>query len=946
MGKLTLLTDKTNRIVKEFTSLDLKKAMTEHLQDGHGQTLDIPLSELPDLIRGMNQHQCISNGIVEPAGDVKYEIKSRRLANEDDVQRTTEWFSWPENSAFFYFDFDGFDGSMEDGVELLCSIDPSLREVGMVGLYSSSCMLFDTETGLEISEKRSFHIWVEVDEGTLIPEYCDTIFDHLILRDMGKIKVVRDSGAKRLHGPIDKAVWNAPNREIFEANPVCCEGLESRRLDLIDFEEGELLNLSKSLSEISLSDEDKVLLRLKIAELKNDPVTMEKSRVQREAGSVKRAERRAEKSKRSIRAERAKGIKTDQWEDNNGILHDYLGANDWILDTNGNQVQIKELLENPEVWNNRSLPDPVNPYKRGDKNRGIVGQGIAYVRVNDNETMHIFSFYGDVEYHLIWDMESILLTIEEEEDQDELDGFIDYVFKNEGEMHRLTNTEVKTIGQAIADKNKQKGPGSSYGDDRRGVPAELRRLKEEQEEKLLEERAEVINEDHIVKLNSKFGMGMIGGKARVISEVYSKDLCEWDTKFIAISEYKSVFKNDRIIKGEKSVGVFDDWELNVSRNTYQNVVFKPNNEIFRGCGCKPVIQQGGDYNQWMGFLANLDNAKSCEKILWHIENVWCSGVQSIYKYTLSWLAELFQHPAKVGQPYLVLKSSQGAGKNIVIDNVICRLLGSHAISTSNKDDLIGRFNSHLGLNVFLFLDEAIFAGDPRNKNLMKSLVNEFRVVEQKGVDKEKGKNYTKIMMATNEEHAANIEFTERRHVYLPVSDIMMGNVKYFEELKVEIDNGGRESFLDFMLNYKSDIKLNVMPEGQSDQRKKDMIRSAPAPVRFLYDLYENGVAQYNTEGVKEYDMTTFKGWDTEPIVIPKSVMMELFVMYCQRSSIRKDHTDTQAFFATLASARLYANRKKSQKKKEEAWMREYGIERNLLIDSRTNHWEEGQDEGQ
>jgi hypothetical protein len=922
--RLTLLTDKKNRIVKEFIDKDLNKASTEHLMDGTGLTLDIPLSGLPNLIRSMNQHQCLSNGIVEPAGDIEYPIKSKNKASETDVQRSTEWFSWPTGPAGIYFDFDKFDGTMEEGVEILCSIDKNLEEVGMVGLYSSSGKLFDTETGLELSKKSSFHIWIEVDEGTLIQQYCDLIFDHLILKGFGSVKVVKKSGARRLQSIVDKTVWSAPNREIFEANPVCCPGLESRRLDMIEFEDGNLLNLSKSIEELTLSKEDKIKLSLTIHELKNSETVLEESRIQREAGRLERAKRRAAHTERSLKLESKRTVTDEEWEDNNGVLHCYLGANDYILDSNAKEIKVKDILNDPEEWDGRSLPDPVSPYKRGDEARGIVGQGIAYVRYNKDETVHIFSFYGDVEYHLIWDMNSILEEIAEiakTEDQDELDGFIDTVFSETATNHRLTSTEISTVGRFIADTNKELDSGtSSYGTDARAVPAELKKTTANRDVLEAEARQELVDEHHINKLNSKFGVCLLGGHARMVEEVFNPELHEWSPEFVAVSEQKIVMKNQRVTKSIggklKSVGIVEDWEINPKRNSYDRVVFQPKNNIFRGCGCKPIIKQGGEYNQFMGYLANLDNAKRCKKILRHIKHIWCSNNKSIYLYTIKWLSELFQKPWEVGAPYLVLKSQQGAGKNIIIDHVLCRLLGAHAISTSNKEDLIGRFNSHLGINILLFLDEAIFAGDPRNKSLMKGLINPLRMNEKKGIDKEKGKNYTKIIMATNEEHAANIEITDRRHVYLPVSDEQKGNSKYFEELMEEIENGGREAFLKFMLEHKSDINLHVLPDGQSEQRMLDMLKSERPAIKFIRELVEYGAEQFDTEAYR-FSELEFKGWGKKAILISKPKLFDMFRVYCRKSDIKVPHTDVTEFMTELSTRGVYAGSKKLRKRAKE-----------------------------
>ncbi len=189
------------------------------------------------------------------------------------------------------------------------------------------------------------------------------------------------------------------------------------------------------------------------------------------------------------------------------------------------------------------------------------------------------------------------------------------------------------------------------------------------------------------------------------------------------------------------------------------------------------------------------------------------------------------------------------------------------------------------------------------------------------------------------EHAANIEMEDRRHVYLPVSDHKIGDTKYFTELVMEIENGGREAFLKFMLDYKSEIDLTVMPGGQGEQREKDERRSAPASNKFILDLYEHGTEQYDDIGGRNYSETDFKDWDGEDIVISKFLLLDMFHIYCRKSNIKAMHMDMQALFGELSSAGYYANRKKSAAIKYAARMTEVGQDRKLRMKCRLNYME-------
>lgn len=902
MGLISVLTDDRSLITKEILDLKLSKTANGHITKGHGQTHDIELGKLPALIRSLNQHQCLCIGIVPQFVLDEYDIDSK---NPDKVSRTNEWFSWYSGDSFMLFDFDGFSGTMEEAVGLLEKLDPALAECGLVGVYSSSSLLYNSKTGEELAGKKNFHIYIEVSGGAKIREYGDMLFKLSVLSGYGSIKVIKNSGAKKLKTVFDTSVWSAPNREIFEADVICCADLESKRLDSIEFSEGGVLDIGESIDNLRLTKEDEVSVGVTVGNLRDDPDVIKESELQRKAGALSRATIRARHTNRKAKVELRRAVSQDEWIDKAGVLHTHLGANDYIMDQDANEIKVKDMLLEPDSWNGKSLPDPLNPWKRGDEARGIPGQGIAYVRVNDDESMHIYSFYGDVEYHLVWDMDSIVEELHELDSSDEFDAFVEYVFDTDAVNNLLTKTEIDSISRVMSEKVKAKGWISRLGQDARQVRSELRTRREEQSTMFTANKVEVADEAHITKLNSKFGAVLVGGRARVVKETFDKSLHEWQVEFIPSRDLKEIMKHKRILKQVggtvKSVCVFDDWELNPNRNTFDNVTFEPRNDIFRGCGKIPVLKQGGDYNLWMGYLANLDNATSCEKILWHIKNIWCGGDEVMNDYVVTWLAELFQKPWKIGQPFLVLKSLEGAGKNIVIDKVICRLLGTHALSTSVKDDLVGRFNSHLGHNVFVFLDEAIFAGDPRTKNLLKSLINQMRTTEMKGIDRVKSRNYTKIILASNEDFVANIDLGDRRYVYPAVSNIKKGNLPYFKELAVEIDNGGREAFLKYMLGFDIKIDTSILPSCQSTQRSADILRSAPAAVRFIIDLYMNGPQQYDEIDGRSYSEIEFKDWENKPALIESHEFMNLFRKYCDMNRVPREYVDHHQVKRKLSS---------------------------------------------
>ncbi len=921
MGLITVLTDDRYEITKTILNKNLDSQASGHIQSGKGVAVDVDMQGLRSLIEGLGTRQCLSTGVVVAEGLDEYQIYSRSKAGPGQITRTSDHFMMHDEPGWMLFDIDK--QNVTEVLEAVIEADDVFADCGMLAVPSCSSWLRGDD-GNWLAKGKSMHVYVEVANSSLIPEYGRALFKRLVLNGHGSIHVVKTSGAKLLRSLVDAEVWKSSNREIFESNPICCAGVTSKRLEKIELEPGPVVDLD--VSRVMLSPEEEILYQEIVSDLKSDPDIVLKSNSERKRGFKVRANRSGCSVGDIIKG----GL--------DGTMA--LGASEVIKDNQGNDLLVEDILMNPATYKDKGIPDPVDFYKRGDEKSGRVGRDIARIR-HDEVTgrVYIFSFFGGIEYDLLWDFTSILNKIDSFVGQDDLEEWLDELFDVEvgttWTSYRLSSTELAEVAKSVALINKSWRAGggrpSKYGTDATSAKAAFKSRNQDKVTagvKIVKKDEEILS--YIAKINKKHGIGMYGGRAKIIMEEFREELGIWEPKFIDIQQLKSYYAEDRvgIIENArfKEVDVFTAWEINEKRNKFDRIHFKPSSDVFRGCGNVPVIQQGGKYNMWMGYLANLDNKKRCKKILWHLRHIWCGGDSGMYMWLLKWLSELFQHPERIGQPYVVLKSMPGAGKNIIVDGVIGKILGVHSISTSNKNDIIGDFNHRLGINVFCFLNEAFFAGSKADRSAMKTMIDEQRTVTRKYFDSEHSKNMSKIMLSSNEENVAGTEFGDRRYCYLPVSDDKKGDSNYFKELKMEIEDGGREAFLDFMLKFKSDIDLNVLPnEGQSQQRFDDILYGAETPVKFLHNLLENGM----TVGVKERVLDKISAddmkalvidWDNGEISIDRETLLVLYMDYCDtyRVDNRYGRRDLQSLFKSYGDTgiQIYAAIKKSVGMKE------------------------------
>ena len=74
---------------------------------------------------------------------------------------------------------------------------------------------------------------------------------------------------------------------------------------------------------------------------------------------------------------------------------------------------------------------------------------------------------------------------------------------------------------------------------------------------------------------------------------------------------------------------------------------------------------------------------------------------------------------------IVLTGRQGIGKGALMQ-VLQRIWQSTSLFTANIDHVVGRFNGALERSYVVLLDEALFKGDKKSQDRMKSLITEPR----------------------------------------------------------------------------------------------------------------------------------------------------------------------------------------------------------------------------
>ena len=318
------------------------------------------------------------------------------------------------------------------------------------------------------------------------------------------------------------------------------------------------------------------------------------------------------------------------------------------------------------------------------------------------------------------------------------------------------------------------------------------------------------------RLNEKHAViGDIGGKCRIISEVWDHAMKRYRISRQSFDDFRNRYRHIKVQvgvsdKGQPIVKAAGAWWIDHSaRRQFETMVFAPGQEV------------PDAYNLWKGFACDALPGEKHKRYLQHMYENICSGNDEHYRYLLGWMARCVQQPDTPGEVAVVLRGSRGTGKSF-FTKVFGHLFGRHFLQVADPKHLVGSFNAHLRDTVVLFGDEAFYAGDKKHESILKTLITEETlVIEGKGVDAEAAPNFTHLLMASNDEWVVPAGYDERRFFVIEVGEAKKKNMSYFKEIKKELEEGGYENLLHYLMTYDvSEFEVRNPPASAALQDQK------------------------------------------------------------------------------------------------------------------------------
>jgi hypothetical protein len=292
--------------------------------------------------------------------------------------------------------------------------------------------------------------------------------------------------------------------------------------------------------------------------------------------------------------------------------------------------------------------------------------------------------------------------------------------------------------------------------------------------------------DWVSEMNERYALVRIGSDIQVMDfQTPNQGSRKFSAKPMKIVTFKALLAGQYVEVSEgKSTPKSIAWLHHPGRRQFESVSYSPGEKtasnvlnLWNGFAVEPRV---GDISPWKKLHSCL------------IPN------HALAEWVVKWLAWRLQNLDKVPGTVLIFRGKKGTGKNSLFEPVIV-CFGEHSMVVDDPELIIGRFNWHLMSQSFVVLDEAVFAGDLRQGDKLKSRITATQMTfEAKGMTPISGANRCAYVMLTNHDHVWQATLDERRVVVIDVGDELRGDTGFWKSYFSWLKNDGASYLLHYL----------------------------------------------------------------------------------------------------------------------------------------------------
>jgi hypothetical protein len=289
----------------------------------------------------------------------------------------------------------------------------------------------------------------------------------------------------------------------------------------------------------------------------------------------------------------------------------------------------------------------------------------------------------------------------------------------------------------------------------------------------------------------------------------------------------------------------------------------PNTLQYEATAFSPLTTPPTTLNFWVGPI--VQPAPGCWVLLRdYLHDVICDGNSEVFEYLVQYMAHMIQKPEEKPGVMVVLLGGQGTGKGVYF-TLLRAIWPKTTLLISDVDQVLGKFNAVLERNFMVCMDEALFAGDRRAIDRLKSMVSEtFIHIEQKYQPSRSIESVHRFFAASNHEHFANVERDDRRFLFLRLSAARQQDTAYFSTVIAAIKDPDTLNALAYYLKNVDLSGYDVRAKPKTEEQAAQKIRSLQGFERFWYEVLSTA----DLDGGRNGSDT----WTTEVFISTSSLM--------------------------------------------------------------------------
>jgi len=299
---------------------------------------------------------------------------------------------------------------------------------------------------------------------------------------------------------------------------------------------------------------------------------------------------------------------------------------------------------------------------------------------------------------------------------------------------------------------------------------------------------------------------------------------------------------------------------------FKNFLVNPNTQMFNAVAFSPLATPTTTLNYWIE-----PSIKPFQGdwfvIQEFLHTVICNNNVALNDYLIHYLAHMLQHPEEKPGIMIVFLSGQGCGKGTFY-KLLRRIWSRTTLQVCDINEVIGQFNAALERNYVVCMDEALFAGDKKSLDKLKSLITEPKCrIEQKHQPSRSIDSYHRFFASSNHDHFAHVDKDDRRFLFIRLSSVHKQDQIYFDAVNDALDDN---AVIAAMMNDLANLDLtgfNIRKRPLTEEHLSQRLQSLSGFERYWYEVLQSGMLDRSTEWDKprfistKYLTDNFKDYD-------------------------------------------------------------------------------------